>query len=124
MAKMKGSNQIGGALTFIGALVYLYVYFAWYSGGYGLGPWVSAAQFLGPLVIAAALFCAVSLFFMSIGSLMGMNPPDPDMKHKLMWNFTMWGAITFVILTGGTGFYWWALLGFLLTYIGAMKSSM
>ncbi len=124
MARGSSTGKIGEALTFVGALIYLFVYYSWYSAGYGMGAWLSAAQFLAPFVIGVALFSAVSLFFMGLGGLSGQKPPDEKMARDLMWKFIMWGAIGFVIITGGTSWYWWAILAFLLTFLGGMAKSM
>lgn len=121
MAK-KGNAQLGGVLTFLGSLVYLYVYFSWYTSGYAIGGWVAAASFLGPFVIAVALFSAISLFFLGVGKISGRGPSDPKMAMNIGWQFVMWAAITFVILSGGTGWYLWSVIALLLTFVGAMLS--
>ena len=123
MARKSSNAQLGGALTFLGALIYLYVYYAWYSSGYAPSLWLSTASFLAPFVIGAALFSAVSLFFMGLGKVAGMMPPDPKTMVRVSWQFVMWAAITFVILTGGTAWYYWSILALLLTFIGAMLSN-
>ncbi len=123
MAKKNNMTQFGGVLTFLGSLVYLYVYFTWYNGGYALSAWLNAASFLAPFVIAVALFSAVSLFFLGIGKITGRGPSDPKMAMNINWQFVMWAAITFVIVTGGTGWYYWSVFALLLTFVGAMLSS-
>ena len=73
MAKKNGMMALGGALTFIGSLIYLYVYFSWYTSGYAAGAWLTMASFLAPFVVGVALFSAVTLFFMGIGTMAGMG---------------------------------------------------
>lgn len=127
MAKAAKSNNSvwGGVLAFLGSLVYLYVVFTWYTGSNGAisaGSWLSGAQFFAPFVVAFAFISAISLFFMSIGA--AMNKMQGKMAMTL-WKFVMLGGISFIILTGGMGvFFWEALLGFLLTYLGGMAASM
>ena len=106
----------------MGSLIYLYVYFTWYSSGYAASGWLSAASFLAPFVIGFALFSAVTLFFMGLGTMAGKNSRDPKMAMNILWKFIMVGAVTFVILTGGTGWYLWAVVAFVLTFIGGMFS--
>jgi hypothetical protein len=119
MAK-KGNAQLGGALTFLGSLVYLYVYFTWYSSGYAASGWLSMASFLAPLIVGFALFSAVTLFFIGLGSMAGKMPHDAKRTKDVLWKFVTIAAVAFVIITGGSGWYYWAVLALLLTYIGAM----
>lgn len=123
MAKKNPMMQVGGALLFLGALIYLYVYFTWYGSGYAGGAWLSAAQFLAPFVVAVALFSAVTLFFMGIGTMSGKTSKDPKMAMSILWKFIMAGSVTFLIITGGTAWYYWVVLALLLTYLGGMFSS-
>lgn len=123
MAKKDSKAQIGGVLTLLGSLIYLYVYYVWYSAGGALGGWLAATSFLAPFVIAVALFSAVTLFFMGLGKAAGMSSGDQKMSMNILWKFTMVGAITFVIITGGGAWYYWIVLALLLTYVGAMFSS-
>ena len=120
--KNKNSAVAGGVVALIGSLVYLYVVFSWYAAGV-VGPWQNAALFLGPFVAAVAVVSAISLFFMSLGILAGKMD---KMMSSAVWKFTMLAGITTIILTGGTSgaWFWEALLGFVLTYIGAMMASM
>lgn len=120
MARKNQMAQIGGILTFLGSLIYLYVYFTWYGSGYSSGSWLSAAQFLAPFVAAFALFSAVTLFFVGLGSMAGRMPSDAKRMKDVLWKFVTIGAITFVIVTAGSGWYYWAVLALVLTYIGAM----
>lgn len=124
MAKKNSMWQVGGALTFLGSLIYLYVFFAWYGAGAPVGAWLSAAQFLAPLVIGFGVFSAVTLFFMSLGTLMGKMSGDQKMAEHMLWKFIMVGAISFLIITGGSSMFWWAFLAFILTYLGAMSAKM
>jgi hypothetical protein len=117
-------SQVGGALTFIGSLIYLYVYYTWYTSGYAPSAWLSMTAFLAPFVLGVALFSAVTLFFMGIGSMSGMAAKDPKMMMDVLWKFIMAGAVTFVIITGGTGYYMWAVLALVLTYLGGMLGGM
>lgn len=126
MAAKKGSmtSQLGGFLVLLGALVYLYVFFTWYGSGTGTLPaWVSAASFLGPFVVVAAVIAGVTLLFMGLGALAGMGG-DSDMKMNILWKFIMVGAISELILTGWSGWFWTAIGGFVLTYIGGMMQMM
>lgn len=116
MAKKNSMKQIGGILTFLGSLVYLYVFFTWYGSGAAAGAWLSAAAFLAPIIIGVALFFAITLFFSGIGIAAG----QAKMKEEMLWKFVSTSAIAFVILTGGTGWFYWSVLALLLTFIGAM----
>lgn len=126
MAAKKSMSGVGGALVFLGSLVYLYVVFTWYSSGAAASAWLAMASFLAPFVVAAAVISAVTLFFMGIGTAtMGKgSEKDADMMSKIMWKFVMVGAATTIILTGGTSWFYVAIVGFLLTYIGAMAATM
>ena len=121
MAKQNSMAQVGGVFTFIGSLVYLYAYYTLY--GNAPGTWLSMASFLAPFVLGIALFSAVTLFFMGIGTITGMASRDPKMMMNMLWKFIMAAAVTFVIITGGTGYYYWAVLALVLTYIGGMLST-
>lgn len=119
MAK-KGNAQLGGVLTFLGSLVYLYVFFTWYSGGYAPSTWLSMASFLAPFVVGFALFSAVTMFFIGLESMAGKIPHDAKRTKEILWKFVTLGAVTFVVIGGGGGWYYWVVLALLLTYIGAM----
>jgi hypothetical protein len=124
-AKKSSSSVGGGVLVFLGSLIYLYVVFTWYSSGAALGAWVSATQFFGPFVVAAAMVSAITLFFMSIGAM--ANKATGEMKSMMqmvLWKFVMLAGVTEIIVTGGSGWFYAAILGFILTYIGAMAASM
>ncbi len=124
MASKKASSTTGGGiLVFIGSLIYLYIFFAWYGSGSAIGSWVNAAYFLGPFVIAFALVSAISLFFMGLGRIAGKSPSDAKMGQKILWNFLMLGGISFLILTGASGWFYWAVLGFVISYIGGIAIS-
>lgn len=115
----------GGILVFLGSLIYLYVVFTWYNSGAALGAWVSATQFLGPFVVAVAMVSAITLFFMSIGVM--ADKAQGEMKKMMgmvLWKFTMIAGITEIIVTGGGAWFWAAIVGFILTYLGAMMASM
>ncbi|MCW6160556.1 MAG: hypothetical protein LVQ95_05740 [Candidatus Micrarchaeales archaeon] len=125
MATKKSSAAMaGGILAFLGSLVYLYVVFTWYYGAAGgaLTPWVSTAQFFGPLVLALAVIGSISLFFMSLGAMMG-RMSEKNMMN-IWWQFIMLGGIALLILTGGTAWFTYALVGFILSYLGAMWAGM
>ncbi len=118
VAKKSSMAQIGGVLTFLGSLVYLYVFFTWYGGGAAAGSWLNAAAFLAPIIVGVALFFAVTLFFTGIGTIAG----KAQVKQDMAWRFVSTAAITFVIISGGTGWFYWSVLALLLTFIGAMLS--
>jgi|GEM_PF-7039602 hypothetical protein len=123
MAAKKGSSsKTGGILVFLGSLVYLYVVFTWYSKGAALGAWLSASAFLGPLVVAFAMLSAIILFFTSVGMMADMA--EGEKKHQMLWKFVMIGGITEIIVTGGSGWFYAAIVGFILTYLGALMASM
>ena len=97
-------SPIGGVLGFLGSLVYLYVIFTWYgsTGAVATGTWLAAAQFLMPFVIAAAIFASISLFFMNVGAMAGkMGAKMSD----TLWKVITWAALTMLILSGGTGYF-------------------
>ena len=121
-AKKSSPNLAGGILAFLGSLVYLYVVFTWYAGGAALGPWVSASQFFGPFVVAFAIVSAITLFFLSIGMMAGKM--DGEMANRAIWKFVMIAGITEIIVTGGGAMFWAAILGFILTFVGAMTLQM
>ena len=125
MATRKSSGAMaGGILAFLGSLVYLYVVFSWYYGpaGGAITPWVAVAQFFGPLVLALSFITAITLFFMGIGAMMGKMADK--MMNGIWWRAIMLGGIVLLILTGGTAWFTWALIGFVLSYIGAMAAGM
>ncbi len=107
---------------FLGSLVYLYVVFTWYNGGATAGAWLNAAAFLSPFVIAVAIVSAITLFFMGLGAAAGMKG-DAKMADVL-WKFIILGGITTLIVTGGGGWFYVALVGFVLTYLGGSVLSM
>jgi hypothetical protein len=122
-AKKNSSGMVGGGLLFLGSLVYLYVLFTWYSSGAAAGPWLAMAQFFAPFVAAAAIVSAITLFFMGIGQAAGKSSND-EMMTKVLWKFVMIAGISTIIATAGTSWFYVAIVGFLLTYIGAMAASM
>lgn len=125
MAKKGTSGMAGGALLFLGSIVYLYVVFTWVNSGGAPSAWLGMAAFLAPFVAAGAVVSAITLFFMSIGQVAGKMADDmKDMVTKVLWKFVMFGGVTTLILTGGTAWFYYAVLGFVLTYIGAMMGSM
>jgi hypothetical protein len=124
MAKKSSMWQVGGALTLLGSLIYLYVFFTWYGGGAPAGGWLSAAQFLAPLIVGFAVFSAVSLFFKGLGTLMGKMSGDAKMAKHYLWKFIMVGAISFLIITGGSTWFWWVFVAFVLTYLGGISGDM
>jgi len=111
-------GPVGGVLVFLGSIVYLYVVFTWYMNGAIASVWLSAAQFLAPFVIAFAVVASISLFFMGIGAMANVGG-DKKMKSHALWKFVMLGAISLLILTGGSFWFYAVLLGFVLTYLGA-----
>ena len=126
-AKKNSSSMLGGALVFLGSLVYLYVVFTSYTGSSGgaLGTWATAASWLGPVIVAVAIVSSISLFFMGIGTMADKAQGEmKSMMHQVLWKFVMLAGITQVIVTGGGAWFYAAVLGFVLTYIGAMAASM
>ncbi|HUB92427.1 MAG TPA: hypothetical protein VL945_00540 [Candidatus Saccharimonadales bacterium] len=124
-AKKSSAGMAGGILVFLGSLIYLYVVFTWYNSGAALGAWVSATQFLGPFVVAVAMVSAITLFFMGIGTMSGKATGEmKSMMQMVLWRFVMLAGITEIIVTGGGAWFYAAILGFVLTYIGAMASAM
>jgi hypothetical protein len=119
----QNSMPMGGGLTLFGSLVYLYLFFTWYGSGAVASTWLTMAGFLAPFVVAFGIFSVVSLFFMSVGTLMGKMPKDPKMAMHMLWKFIMAGAISFLIITGGGAWFWWAFVAFILTYLGGMAST-
>lgn len=108
----------------VGSIIYLYLVYSWYSGGAASGAWLAAAQFFAPFVAAFAVIASVSLFFMALGRLAGMKGGDDEKMGKVLWKFVMIGALSLLIVTGGSGMFAWAVLGFVLTYIGAAALKM
>ena len=115
MAKQNSSAVAGGVLLLLGSLVYLYVLFTWYNSG-TIGMWLGAAQFLTPFVAAVALVGAISLFFMSLGTIAGMSQKG---MADILWKFVMLESITAVIVTAGGSMFYTIIGAFILTYIGA-----
>jgi hypothetical protein len=121
MAKKNNSAMAGGVLLLLGSLVYLYVLFSWYSSG-TIGAWLGAAQFFTPFVAAVSLVGAISLFFMSIGTIAGKMADK--MMANILWKFIMVESISAIIVTAG-GAWFYAIIGaFVLTYLGGMAASM
>ena len=121
-SKKSSPNLAGGILAFLGSLVYLYVVFTWYAGGAHLGPWIGAAQFFGPFVVAFAIVSAITIFFLSIGIMAGRM--DKDMTNKVLWKFVMIAGVTEIIVAGGSAWFLAVIVGFVLTYLGAMTLNM
>lgn len=122
MAKKSSSATIGGGvLLLLGSLVYLYVLFTWVSKGAESSAWLSAAQFFGPFAAAVAVVAAIALFFMSIGTMAGKMQDD---MSKPLWKFIILAGVTTLVVTGGGGWFWAAVVGFVLTYLGGMGASM
>ena len=119
--KPASSVQAGGALMFLGSLIYLLVYFMWYGAGYSMGPWLIPTAFFAPFVIATALVSTISIFFMSFGFMKGKPMPE---KSMMLWKIVMLEAMAFVIITGGTGLFSWVVLALVLTYLGGAASTM
>ena len=118
MATKKSSGTVGGILGFLGALVYLYVIFAWYgsNGAVAAGSWLAAAQFLTPFVIAIGIFGALSLFFVNLRAIAGKaGQKDSGM---MLWKWITWTGVAALIITGGGQFFWWAVIGVILTMLG------
>jgi hypothetical protein len=127
MATKKGSSgPVGGILVFLGSLIYLYVVFTWYGGNAVPSAWLADASFLAPFVIALAIFSSFTLFFLSIGMMSNKTVDDAHAKMmgQILWKFISTGAITLFILTGQGAFFLYAIVGFLLTFIGGMMGSM
>jgi hypothetical protein len=123
MAK-SSTMPMGGALTLLGSLVYLYVFYTWYISGAAASTWLSSAAFLAPLIFGFGIFGVVTLFFMGIGTMMGKTPKDNAAMSKMLWKFITISAVSFLIITGGTGWFWWAFAAFILTYLGGMSVKM
>ncbi len=128
MAKKNSMGLAGGVLLFVGSLIYLYVFFfAWYAAGLSnaaalAAPWLSAASFLAPFVIAFAVISAIALFFMGIGMMAGKMSGD---KEKMaVWKFLILGGMTMLILTGVGQYFYAVVVGFVLTYLGATIAEM
>lgn len=114
--------MVGGILVFLGALVYLYVIWTWYAGTTTATPaswWLgNYAEIWYPFVAAFAVFSAISLFFMGIGGIAGKW--GSDMMNNVLWKFIMIGAVTLLILTAGSAWFLWVVVGLVLTYLGGM----
>lgn len=110
----------GGILLFLGSLVYLYAIFAWYGGA--LNGWLAAASFFGPFVAAFAIVSTITLFFMGIG--MAAGKPMSTSKAMWMWKYIVGAGIAMLIVTESNGMLGLGVIGFLLTYIGAMTGRM
>jgi uncharacterized membrane protein len=124
MAAKKSSSAIaGGILALLGSLVYLYVVFTWYNGGGAASAWLTAAQFFAPFVVGLAIVSTISIFFMSIGGMTGKMKSD-KMMNAVYWKLIMAAGVTLIILTGGTMWFWWVIVGFILTYLGAAWETM
>jgi len=121
-ARKSSSGPVGGILVFLGSLVYLYLVFTWYMNGMAFSTWLSATQFFGPFVVAVAIVSAISLFFMGTGAM--ANMAGKRMRSQVLWKFVMLGAITLLIVTGNSVWFYAVLLGFILTYLGAAISDM
>ena len=126
MATKKSSSTVGGGfLVFLGSLVYLYVVFTWAGqNGAGSSPaWLASyATFWTPIVAAVAVISAITLFFKGIKGMAGML--NTSGKHPVLWKFTNIGGIAILVLMSGSASFLWAVLGFVLTYLGAMWVSM
>lgn len=118
-AKNSSYKSVGGVLTLLGSLVYLYVLYMWYSGGASTSGWLGAASFLTPFVIGAAVVAGISLLFMSFGIMAGKGA-----KSEVLWKFISLAGVVYIILGGSSWFYVVLLGGFVLTSIGAMVSAM
>jgi hypothetical protein len=114
MATKKGSTSWYTVLQFLGSLVFLWVLYSWWMGGWTLSSWFGAAGgFWAPLFGAVAVFGAVSLFLVSLMSLLtGSNMAEHSKK------LTMWTGIAFFAITVGGPLFIGTLVAFILTYFG------
>ncbi len=120
MAKKMAMNKTaGGFLMLIGTLLYLYIAFSWYNSNATAGPWLSSAQFFGPFVAAFTFIGAITLFFMSIGTMTGRRPENEYMS-RVMWSFMTLTGLAFLIVTGGSAWFYWAVLAFVIAFIGGI----
>jgi len=115
MATKKSSQMKGTLLEFLGALIYIYLVFTWLGSG-GTPLWLSGAGAIWlPVIAGVALISSLTLFIMSLVALAGMNS---DMMIMGAMKATWWGGFAIFVLTAGGAWFWWAILGFLLAYIG------
>lgn len=106
-------------MLLLGALLYLYVVYMWYGTATVLsGTWLMATQFLAPFVATFAVVGSVSLFFKGLKMVAG----KADSKETWLWKFLITDGMAMLILGGPMN--WTVLLGFLLTYIGAVVAMM
>jgi hypothetical protein len=115
------------ALVLLGSIVYLLIVYLWSSQNASVNPtwWLSStavnySTLWVPLLGGMAVISAIALFFMSIGSIVGVrNAMTPGWTWKLLW----WAGFTFIAITGGTPQFIYALVGFALTFIGASMAT-
>ena len=123
MAKKSSMAAVGGEiLMLVASLLYLFIGFTWYGTG-TTGSWLAAAQFLSPFVAAGALIGAIVLFFMSIGIMTGHLESGKGM-NDMTWRFLMFVGVVFLILTAGGSWFYFAVLAFVISYIGAIAKNM
>lgn len=108
----------------IASLLYLYVGYTWYSSGSAAGAWLTSTQFFGPFVAAFALIAAIVLFFLSIGVMTGRMPSNGRGMGDRTWSFLMFIGIAFLIVTAGGAWFYWAVIAFVISYIGAIAKNM
>lgn len=106
---------------FLGSLLYLYIVYAWYVSGATLGAWLNAAQFFAPFVAAFAVVSSITLFFVGLKMASGKAMGD---KGVWLWKYIMAAGMSLLIVTAGGAWYWVAVLGFLLTFIGSLIAKM
>lgn len=120
-AKKNPNAMVAGVLLFLGSLVYLYVFFTWYSTGV-VGAWLSAASFLGPFVAAAAVVVSFTLLFLSLGTASGKLVGEK--MRDMLWRYIMIGGMSLLIVSAGGTWFYYVVVGFLLTFIGGMLGAM
>ncbi len=112
----------GGGLLFVGAALYLYVTFRWYTTG-SFGAWLSSTVFLAPFL--AAFIGVGSIVMLLLGGGLMLNIMPQYSKNTWAWRLIAAAGIALLIVTQGTMAFWIAVLGFVLAFVGTdMAASM
>jgi uncharacterized membrane-anchored protein len=112
----------GGGLLFVGAALYLYVTFHWYTMG-SFAIWISATTFLAPFVAAFIGVGSIVMLFLGGGLMLNVIPHYA--KNTWAWRLIAAAGIALMIVTQGTMAFWIAVLAYVLAFVGTdMASSM
>lgn len=116
MASKKDHWYGSAIMTFIASLIYLYMVFAWVANGSPQSLWLqSAGAFWLPIVGAIGVLSSIILFLLSLVGLSGRDNPAVAASTR---GAALWGGFALLVIGSGGAFFWWAVAGFAIAFIG------